>query len=818
MQVLPASHRLSLGLPSPTLTNPEMILPFDNNASSQASSPSMSASPPNLPSAPMKHEEHSRSRSMENKNRLKHAGQSLSPFRNGVLSRGDGLARGRSSSERGNGRIIYENSRLWYRPSGMGPIASSPTLRDEYNNAATGRSAESPEQEDGLAHSTYKPPSILEEDEDDPESHAAMTKRAEEILANAKRRLTNMEGNLNRARSTLSSRPSSSMSSFADREPVSLYGIHKEYRKHGRFPPLKHRQASSSQMEDHQGHARVVSETSVPSSLQTSQPPGHSAGQDVGPSGNSESANAASKERTFEPARNWFWNGLSRTTSLANRHNNGLEPLNEDGPAPHSFEQPGISEEDEYEDVESRRAYHEKQISTLSVADAGNSSARGLTRAKSTTQMRDLREQMSDLKGKITTLKQRAKEDSLKRRSLQSLRTPSPLNAAQQDYSGVPLAEVQNKGTGLDLRKMAEASPNRQLAIDPNPRALADVAPTSVTPIGDDSTGEGARDNLGTDLTNEPIDTLHATPVAVVSEAATAGATRDTFNDESNDGLPPDEIALPKEPDPSPIISGELGQQLEMVGEAPEVEDSVDGDQDQHEPVGERHEDRPDAFDYEHFFLHSSMGHYGRNRSSTHSSNLSIETERPAPNMGDDTEDDPLGKHGRQDSTGSVSSIATFATATEGRDDDGQQEWSPGQTMVGPWQMESPKFNGHKHRRGRSRSSLKSRESKREVLSKKDYGSLGAESEMVSPTGPPDILTYLASLASESSAEPATPFRLSDSDKELAERVIVSLAKVCRELQPMSNNEGANQGARICRRRLEMARRHLDGEVIKETP
>lgn len=30
---------------------------------------------------------------------------------------------------------------------------------------------------------------ILEEDEDDPQSHAAMSKRAEQILANAKKRL-----------------------------------------------------------------------------------------------------------------------------------------------------------------------------------------------------------------------------------------------------------------------------------------------------------------------------------------------------------------------------------------------------------------------------------------------------------------------------------------------------------------------------------------------------------------------------------------------------------------------------------------------------
>ena len=50
--------------------------------------------------------------------------------------------------------------------------------------------AESPE-EDGASPiaDLYQTPSILDEDENDPESHAAMTRRAEEILANAKKRL-----------------------------------------------------------------------------------------------------------------------------------------------------------------------------------------------------------------------------------------------------------------------------------------------------------------------------------------------------------------------------------------------------------------------------------------------------------------------------------------------------------------------------------------------------------------------------------------------------------------------------------------------------
>ena len=197
MQVLHASHRLSAGLPSPTLTNPDMILPFDNPSSFHETSASTPRRPHQLPSPPMNQEELAQSGSMENRNRLKHAGQSLSPFRNGVLSRNDGSTRARSNSDRGNGRIRYENSRLSYRPSGEGPITPFTASRLDYENGGMDRLAESLVQDDDLVHHTYKTPSILEEDENDPESHAALTKRAEEILANAKKRLTVRLGRTN---------------------------------------------------------------------------------------------------------------------------------------------------------------------------------------------------------------------------------------------------------------------------------------------------------------------------------------------------------------------------------------------------------------------------------------------------------------------------------------------------------------------------------------------------------------------------------------------------------------------------------------------
>lgn len=186
MQVL-TNTRLPADLPSPTLTNPDMILPY---ASSSDSSSSTRRRPQKLPSPPSNGELLARSASLDYKGRMKPAGHSLSPFRNGTLSRPSESTRTRSSSESGNGRIKFENSRLSYRPRGDMPIASSPTLRDDHNRSNQNRTSEDTERDYAPENNTYSTPAILEEDENDPHSHAAMTKRAEQILANAKRRLT----------------------------------------------------------------------------------------------------------------------------------------------------------------------------------------------------------------------------------------------------------------------------------------------------------------------------------------------------------------------------------------------------------------------------------------------------------------------------------------------------------------------------------------------------------------------------------------------------------------------------------------------------
>ena len=186
MQVL-SPPQVSVGLPpSPTLTNPDMILPFDAPSSGDTSPPVPQKD--QLPPSPMEDDRRARSSTAENHSKLKHAKQSLSPFRNGVLTPNDGAIL-RSNSQRSHGRIKVENSRLSFRPDGE--VTMGPSHSPHGSGDATGMAPlpESPDEEDGAPNNIYKTPSILDEDENDPESHAAMTRRAEEILANAKKRL-----------------------------------------------------------------------------------------------------------------------------------------------------------------------------------------------------------------------------------------------------------------------------------------------------------------------------------------------------------------------------------------------------------------------------------------------------------------------------------------------------------------------------------------------------------------------------------------------------------------------------------------------------
>ncbi|KAL8689406.1 MAG: hypothetical protein Q9218_004918 [Villophora microphyllina] len=665
---------------------------------------------------------------------------------------------------------------------------------------------------------------IVEED-DESYSHAAMSVRAEEILANAKKRLTEMESNLNRARHTVN-RPSSSMSSFnAGSDGQSLYTLPSN------ISPSKHRQHNSPpSTSGSKGHSRVLSETSVPSSMQTSPPQREDRTDDV----RSSSAMGLDAKQGSE-SRDWFWTGLTRNTSHGNRlKNSGLQPLNEDGPAPATFESPERQHSPPIGDeVLDPMPPSDRDLKDSALQHNG-SSANGLTRARSTNQMRDIRDQMQDLKGKISSLKQRAREDSLRRRSLQSLRTPSPFTAAEQWYHGAA-------GVNRDRSRSRPrgASPPK---IQP---VIEEEAETKHYPV-QESDWEAS----------EPVETamdgLHAEQQGSPKHSSTVNGLVARENDDS----------------PKTVIDGSINNdadrtmdqtQLEepaVVGRGKGTDEEIeDRDEDMLEPpalpIGGRHEDRPDAFDYEHLFLHSRMGTLGqgaKSRSSSHSSTYSVETTKPsivaaaagdAGNggnecFGESPNEEPLSDarssiHERKGSVESVSTVATFATATEGEgvaSDTDEEEWVYRRPMAGSWEPEYP--NKPKVAAGRRRDvqpDFKETKHTAQARSQRVAESNGADTAHppISPRtvttrsegAVSDLLAFLSSSLPDHDGSVPQPIELNDSDRELAAKLVRSVAKVCGQLQAFSM-EGNKYGGRPWRRRLDGARRVLDGETNGE--
>ncbi|KAA6411156.1 MAG: hypothetical protein FRX48_05468 [Lasallia pustulata] len=610
--------------PSPSLTNPDMILPsYEPSRNSPQSSYFESQPPPSLPlaSSPTLHDGHDPKRRSD---------ASLDDFE---IPHWAGL-----------GSATVDDL-----PSPVGSAVGSPF----------------PEEEEGSL------------------SHAALTKRAERILANAKTRLTNMEGNLNRARHSPFLPASSSMPSIASR----TYDQSSNY-----SPPATNgdRQAETLMVSMHrhynspfnslfassigdQGHTRVSSETSVPSSLHT---PGNTSYGILGEGISGATGSVGSQ-------------GLVHSRSYSNRQHASLQPLNEDGPAPASFQYANeMHTRTNGKLLNDGSQYPDQAVSEF---DPNFPAQTGLTRSRSTAQMRELRDQMQDLRGKISTLKEQAREDHLRRRSLQSLRNPSPFTAAEQWYIGIGDSNI--KGFGVDaehewngVRKPLDDAKENQAELTKLQHGLG---------------GYSRQDHFQDTLPSGPKDGVHSRP------------DPDRTPDEDQSKVTDTDLSDQRQRD----VAYPLKDETENVIEDSE-QDDIGGDEEYYEPsselVSERHEDRPDAFDYQNFFLHSAMGSFStrrdRRRGST-SSTDSAETTRPNEPVLETS--DTIGEgaqpsekhqtgsrvpptwhksHSRQNSAESVSTLNSFATATEGTQSDGEPEeddWIRNRPMAGAWQPDS---------------------------------------------------------------------------------------------------------------------------------
>lgn len=336
---------------------------------------------------------------------------------------------------------------------------------------------------------------------------------------------------------------------------------------------------------------------------------------------------------------------------------NGLEPLSEDGSG---------SDTRPYRDSAS--------MGNLLSPAFGDHRDRDFTRAASAMQVRDLKDQMQDLKGKISSLREQARADSMKRRSLQSLRTPSPFTHAPVDqwYAGPtrfikpsvgiapPLGRSPWNG---ELESVDGEVPRKEDKPQPPEAQEVEVPGTAIEQAPDTvqvqegaaeasvaqehdtesiiSEYEAAQETVGQDEDDEEASEMYAGADVAGEDGVSDLRTEDGYEDaEGNLGGSDYES-----------VSGDS-----LYHDAPQV------------PVS--HEDREDAFDYEHFFLHSAMGSFSqhglgrRGSSSSFTSEDSVETTR---GLAVETEQRMGSNHVRRGSGDTTSTMDTFATATEGR-------------------------------------------------------------------------------------------------------------------------------------------------------
>lgn len=299
-----------------------------------------------------------------------------------------------------------------------------------------------------------------------------------------------------------------------------------------------------------------------------------------------------------------------------------------------------------------------------------------LERSSSQMEMRDLTDKMKDLKGKISNLRDRAREDHLKRRSASNLRTPSPFTAAEQwytssnDYKDGHLTADAIAHEQWNEQANRNEEPPRDVLISENGRVADGIAEEYEESVADTvyHEVEGAQsepsevyDNVATSFGDADPLNQRAIFEADESEAETEERNTSMMDDYA------DELIEQEEANEA---ANERG--YDSDGGASIYHDSVAA------PVLS-HEERADAFDYEHFFLHSAMGSMTRERQrrrgsvGSDMSDDSTATERAveAPTTAPPVsytppvsyKDQLKPTHRRQQSQDTVSTMATFATA-----------------------------------------------------------------------------------------------------------------------------------------------------------
>ena len=494
---------------------------------------------------------------------------------------------------------------------------------------------------------------VMDEEE---RNSAVLSKRAEQILANAKKRLNLMEGNLRGARDLVapltaanlrratslgSANHSPAYSSASGGSAVRTRAVfnahHYEPNASRQQTPLRPLTSQASSPTLARDSRLSMNPSSGAKDVNLPERP-HTALERATSNGGVGRANSAIGVRSghgripVRPSEPSSWAGLRSTRSHDSLGSSGINgdsrasllqkraadltlgPLQEDDGTSITPSSRGHGVTSPSQRMRSPQDVSERETYGL-----------GITRPASR-QTEDLREQMSSLKGKISTLRERAREDSLRRRSEMSLRTSSPFSNASPD-AGAPeyyfsptqeQAESEGKGTPTNEQKdwWAHAEPMVQIgnAFTAQERSMGGVSNTAAQ-------SQERQIGVGPEMADLRTPQHRRTQSGrVVLQPATsryehhrpthaANASLQLPNLEQQFAFPSSGSEDSRFISPLPTGESDTPDYFHEVSSEDETA-SVYEDAEAQQPPVVPHEERSDAFDYEEFLYHSAMKRY----------------------------------------------------------------------------------------------------------------------------------------------------------------------------------------------------------------
>lgn len=523
---------------------------------------------------------------------------------------------------------------------------------------------------------------------------ALLNERAEKILEQARLRLTNMEDNLSKARHSILLFAKSSPNMSDLHQPAG--GLYRSISLAGasRKPRTVHHVVRANST-----HSRTGSDTTTSSRLKR-----------LSMIAETRSASALEYGQKQESPQQHHSSPMTHVAGLSpasNRsYNSPLRALKEEQGTPSTNDTSPESGGPRGLGINNLAAMSRENVS--SIASTPSTTVARSPSQISTRSTKEIREQMSDLRHRIADLKEKAQADSLRRRSVQSLRTPSPFTNAhtpEQWYTSAP--EYKEGGSPLNTNAGLGWSPSHQTKV-------VEIQITPVTPeaqkfLNTERPATNQSRLVSEVKTDQNTPSLHKSITMTPSplEEAASVIQESNYEDAAEDFDEEDPVA--KSEEEQIYLNEVLEESLQEV--EPEISPDLPLSAEQ---AAGRHEDRLDAFDYENMFLHSALGNYaGKGTGSqtpSESDSSSVVTTRmdqDTPTAKDEDEEDtqiaterntgersttptpvqdtfprsismsdpvaylevppkPWMKAARSNSMDSTSTVATFETATEG--------------------------------------------------------------------------------------------------------------------------------------------------------